>query len=205
MLSMGSRRCREDLLALVHQMGVLRARDLRTHGISRAYLGQLVEEGQLKRVDRGIYVLPEATRSTHFSLAEAAKRVPGGVICLRSAFAFHQPTFMAPDKVWMALDRDAHRPQVTTPPLHLVRFSGLARSYGVETHQVDGVIIRVYSPAKTVADCFKFRNKLGVDVALEVLRETWYTRRATLSDLWEAAQVCRVTSVMRPYLEILGA
>lgn len=204
MLSLGSQHCREELLALVHQMGVLRARDLRTHGISRTYLSQLVEEGRLKRVDRGIYVLPDAARSAHFSLAEAAKRVPGGVICLWSAFAFHHPTCPVPDKVWMALERDAHRPQVTTPPLHLVRFSGLARSYGVEIHQVDGVIIRVYSPAKTVADCFKFRNKLGVDVALEVLRETWYTRRATLSDLWEAAQVCRVTSVMRPYLEILG-
>jgi predicted transcriptional regulator of viral defense system len=205
MLSIGSQCSREDLLALVQQMGVLRARDLRMYGISRVYLSQLVEEGRLTRVDRGLYVLPDAARSTHLPLAEAAKRVQGGVICLRSAFAFHHPSFPVPDKVWIALDRDAHRPKMATPPLHLVRFSGLARSYGVETHQVDGVLIRVYSPAKTVADCFKFRHKLGGDVALEVLRETWYTRRATLSDLWEAAQVCRVSSVMRPYLEILGA
>lgn len=156
-----SERWREDLLALAHQIGVLRARDLHAYGISRVYLSQLVEEGRLNRVDRGIYVLPEAARSPHFLLAEAAKRVPGGIICLHSAFAFHHPTSSVHDKVWIALDRDAHRPQVTTPQLHLVRFSGLARSYGVETHQVDGVIIRVYSPAKTVADCFKFRNKLG--------------------------------------------
>lgn len=201
----GSQRCRDALIALIQQMGVLRARDLRTHGISREYLSQLVREGRLKRVDRGLYVLPEAAQSPHFPLAEAAKRVPGGVICLHSAFAFHHPTSPAPDTVWMALDRDTHLPKATTLPLHLVRFSGLARSFGVETHQVDRVLIRVYSPAKTVADCFKFRSKIGADVALEVLRETWYTQRATLSDLWEAAQVCRVTSVMRPYLEILGA
>ena len=204
MPSVDSERPRENLLALVRQMGVLRARDLRAHGIAREYLSQLVGEGCLQRVDRGLYILPEAARSPHFPLAEAVKRVPGGVICLQSAFAFHHPTFPPPDIVWMALDRDTHLPRATTLPLQLVRFSGLARSFGVETYQVDGVLIRVYSPAKTVADCFKFRYKIGVDVALEALREIWYARRATLSDLWEAARVCRVTSVIRPYLEILG-
>jgi predicted transcriptional regulator of viral defense system len=201
----GSQRSRENLLALAQQIGVLRTRDLQAHAIPRDYLSQLVGEGQLKRVDRGLYILPQAARSVHFSLAEAVKRVPSGVICLHSAFAFHHPTSPAPEQVWMALDRNTHLPKAMKQPLRLVRFSGLARSFGVETHQIDGVLVRVYSPAKTVADCFKFRHKIGADVALEILRETWYARLATLSDLWEAAQVCRVTSVMRPYLEILGS
>jgi predicted transcriptional regulator of viral defense system len=200
----GSLQAREDLLALAHQMGVLRARDLVAHGIARDYLAPLVVEGRLKRVDRGLYVLPEAVQSTHYPLAEATKRVPGGIICLHSALAFHHLTPHTSDEIWVAMNRGTHHPKTTTLPLHVLRFSGLARSFGVEEHRIDGVQVRVYSPAKTVADCFKFRYKLGVEVALEALRETWYARRATLSDLWEAAQVCRVTSVMRPYLEMLG-
>lgn len=199
-----SQRCREDLLALAHQMGVFRSRDLADHGIARDLLAPLVLEGRLKRVERGLYMLSEMTRSAQYPLAEAAKRVPAGVICLRSALAFHHLMPQAPEEVWMAIHKDAHFPKATTLPLHIVRFSGLARSFGVKQHCIDGVSVHIYSPAKTVADCFKFRYKLGVEVALEALRETWYARRATLSELWEAAQVCRVTSIMRPYLEMLG-
>ncbi len=199
-----SQRCREDLLALAHQVGVFRARDLVAHGIARGHLAPLVLEGRLKRVERGLYVLSEKARSTQYPLAEAAKRVPAGVICLHSALAFHHLMPQAPEEVWVAIHRDAHPPKVTTSPLHIVRFSGLARSFGVEEHSIDGVPVRVYSPAKTVADCFKFRYKFGVEVALEALRETWYSRKATLSELWEAARVCRVASSMRPYLEMFG-
>lgn len=200
----GSQHYREGVLALVNQMGVLRARDLVAHGIARDYLGQLVVEGRLKRVDRGLYVLSEAPRSAHYPLAEATRRVSDGVICLQSALAFHHLSPQAPHEVWIAIDRDRHLPTGTKLPLHIVHFSGLARSFGIEAHVADGVPIRVYSPAKTVADCFKFRYKIGVEVANEALRETWYARQATLSELWEAAKVCRVTSVMRPYLEMLG-
>lgn len=199
-----SQRCREDLLALAHQMGVFRSRDLAAHGIARDLLAPLVLEGRLKRVERGLYMLSETTQSAHCPLAEAAKRVPAGVICLHSALAFHHLMPQAPKEIWVAIHRDAHPPKVTTLPLHIVRFSGLARTFGVEEHCIDRVPIHVYSPAKTVADCFKFRYKLGVEVAIEALREVWYARRATLSDLWTAAQICRVTSIMRPYLEMLG-
>ena len=199
-----SQRCREDVLALAQRMGILRTRDLRTYGIARDYLGQLVEEGRLKRVERGFYVLPEAEQLAHDPLAETTKRIPKGVICLQSALAFHHLTPYVPEEIWVAIDRSTHLTKATTLPLHIVRFSGLARSFGIETHDVDGVPVHIYSPAKTVADCFKFRYKIGGEIAIEALRETWYARRATLSGLWAAAQVCRVTSVMRPYLEMLG-
>lgn len=196
---------REALLALAGQRGVLRPPDLIEAGIPRDYLRRLVSEGQLKRVERGLYVLAEGQRTEYYTLVKVARRVPHGVVCLLSALAFHHLTVHPPGEVWLAIDRDAHPPQTTQLPLHVVRFSGLACTFGVETHQVEGVSVRVYSPAKTVADCFKYRYKLGLEVALEALRETWYMRKATLSELWEAARVCRVTSSMRPYLEMFGS
>ena len=195
----------EDVLALAHQVGVLRSRDLAAAGIAREHLRRLVQEGRLKRVERGLYVLPDTPMTEHHLLAEVASRIPAGVVCLLSALAFHHLAPQAPAQVWLAIDHDAHRPQATQLPLHIVHFSGLARSFGVEEHQVEGVPLQVYSPAKTVADCFKYRSKLGLEVALEALRETWRARRATVSELWEAAQVCRVTGVMHPYLEMLVA
>jgi predicted transcriptional regulator of viral defense system len=195
---------REGLLALASQVGVLRPADLTAVNIPRDYLRRLVEEGQLKRVERGLYRLAEAQVTEHHALVEATRRVPRGVICLCSALAFHHLTPSPPEEIWLAIDRDVHAPQTTRLPLHIARFSGLAYTFGVETHQVEGVAVRIYSPAKTVADCFKYRYKLGLEVALEALRETWYTRKATLSELWEAARVCRVTSSMRPYLEMFG-
>ncbi|HEU5379100.1 MAG TPA: type IV toxin-antitoxin system AbiEi family antitoxin domain-containing protein [Ktedonobacteraceae bacterium] len=203
-LSPYSRRS-DEVLALVRQLGVLRSRDLAAHGIAREHLSRLVRGGHLRRIERGLYVLPDANQGEHRQFAEMARRVPGGVVCLLSALAFHHLTTQAPDEVWLALERDAHCPQITQWPLRIVRFSGLARSFGIEEHQVGGVPIQVYSPAKTAADCFKFRSKLGQGIALDALRETWRARKATISELWEAAQVCRVAGVMRPYLELLGA
>lgn len=194
----------DEILTLAHQVGIIRSSDLAAYGIAREYLCRLVREGRLKRVERGLYMLPDANVTEHHTLAEVAKHSPRGVVCLRSALAFHHLTLQTPHEVWLALDHDAHRPQSTRWPLRVVRFSGLARSFGVEDHRVEGVPLRVYSPAKTVADCFKYRYKLGQEIALDALRETWRARRATISELWEAAQVCRVTSVMRPYLELLA-
>ncbi|HLW01601.1 MAG TPA: type IV toxin-antitoxin system AbiEi family antitoxin domain-containing protein [Ktedonobacterales bacterium] len=193
----------EDVLALARQVGVLRSRDLAAVGIAREHLRRLVREGQLKRVERGLYMLPDAIVTEHHLLAKVARRIPGGVVCLLSALAFHHLISQAPTQVWLAIDHDAHRPQATQLPLRIVHFSGLARTFGVEEHQVEGVPLHVYSPAKTIADCFKYRSKLGLEVALDALRETWRARRATVSELWEAAQVCRVTGVMHPYLEML--
>lgn len=194
---------REEVLTLARQLGVLRTRDLAAHGLAREHLRRLVQAGHLQQIERGLYRLPATDRSEHSPLAEVAGRIPAGVVCLYSALAFYHLTTQAPGEVWLALERDSHQPRVTRWPLHIVRFSGLAWTSGVQAHQVEGVPIQVYSPAKTVADCFKFRSKIGLNVAIEALRETWRARRATLSELWEAAQVCRVTSVMGPYLEIL--
>ncbi len=195
----------EKVLAMARQAGVLRARDLTDAGLARAHLRRLVEAGRLERVERGLYVLSDAEPTEYHLLAEVSKRVPEGVVCLLSALAFHHLTPETPKEVWLDIGRDAHRPQVTRWPLRIAHFSGLARTFGVEEHQVEGVTVHVSSPAKTVADCFKYRSKLGQQVALEALRETWRARRATVSELWEAAQICRVTSSMRPYLEIVSS
>jgi predicted transcriptional regulator of viral defense system len=193
----------EKVLALARKVGVLRPRDLRAHGIPRVVLTRLHRKERLKRVGRGMYVLPEADLSEHHSLAEACKRVPHGVVCLLSALRFHGLTTQSPFEVWMAIDVKARKPNLETPPLRIVRFSGKALVYGVEEHQVEGVTVRVTSPAKTVADCFKYRNKIGLDVAVEGLRD--YRRaRKSLDEVWKAAEACRVASVIRPYLEALG-
>ncbi len=203
MPSLSSPRRSDELLNLVRQVGVLRSRDLAASGIAREHLRRLVRAGNLKRIERGLYALPDTIVTEQEPLAEVARRVPKGIVCLLSALAFHHLVPQAPDEIWLAIDHDAHPPRATRWPLHIVRFSGQARLFGVEEHQVEGVVIRVYSPAKTVADCFKYRHKLGQDVAILALRETWHARRATISELWEAAQICRVRSVMRPYLEML--
>ena len=134
---------------------------------------------------------------------EAAQRVPQAIVCLLSALQFHALTTQAPFEVWLAVDRKARLPQLDSPPVRVVRFSGKALAYGVQHHTVEGVVVRVYSPAKTVADCFKYRNKLGIDVAIEALRDCLRQKKATVDEIWEAARICRMTNVIRPYLETL--
>jgi predicted transcriptional regulator of viral defense system len=194
---------KEQVLALVRQAGVLRPRDLAGVGIPRVYLRRLYAEGLLDNPGRGLYSLADAPPTTQHSLAEACKRVPHGVVCLLSALQFHGLTTQAPFEVWLAIAARARRPKVRFPPLRIVRFSGEALTYGVEAHAVEAVPVKVYSPAKTVADCFKYRNKVGLDVALEALRDCWHQRRATMDELYQAALVCRVGRVIRPYLESL--
>jgi predicted transcriptional regulator of viral defense system len=194
---------KEQVLALVRRMGVLRPRDLSGAGIPRVYLRRLLDEGVLENPERGLYVLADAHPTEHHSLAEACKRVPHGVVCLLSALQFHGLTTQAPFEVWIAIAESARRPKVQSPPLRVVRFSGDSLTNGVEDNVVEGVPVKVYSPAKTVADCFKYRNKIGLDVALEALRDCWRKRKATMDELYHAAQVCRVGQVIRPYLESL--
>jgi predicted transcriptional regulator of viral defense system len=166
-------------------------------------LTRLCRSGRLQRVGRGLYVLPDADLTENHALAQACKRVPHGVICLLTALRFHGLTTQSPSEVWIAIDVKARKPRLDATPLRVVRFSGRSLTYGVEEHEVEGVTVRVTSPAKTVADCFKFRNKIGVDVAVEALKD--YRRvRGSADDLWRAAQACRVTNVMRPYLEAIG-
>jgi len=135
---------------------------------------------------------------------QACKRLPNGVACLLSALSFHGFTTQAPFEIWMAIDRKARLPKVEGVPVHIVRFSGEALTEGVERHVIEGVEVCVYCPAKTVADCFKYRNKIGLNVALEALRECRRERRCTMDDLWRFAKICRVANVIRPYLEALS-
>ncbi len=193
----------ETLLALARKEGLIRARDLAPLGIARVALTRAVRQGLLQRLGRGLYGLPSRRVSQHATLAEAAARLPKGVICLLSALRFHGLTTQAPQEVWIAIGNKSAAPRFDYPPLRVLRFSTIALSAGVEEHVVDGVPVRVTGVAKTVADCFKFRNKIGLDVALEALREAWREKRMTSDEMWRHAQLCRVANVMRPYLESL--
>lgn len=194
----------ERVLELVTKMGVLRPRDLDPYGISRTYLSRLCASGRLQRIARGLYVLPDGEITEHHSLAEACKRVPKGVVCLLSALQYHDITTQAPFEVWLAIGEKAWKPRIDYPPLRIVRFSQATLNAGVEEHQIEGVPVHVFCPAKTVADCFKYRNKIGLDVAIESLRECLRSQRCTIDDLWQYAKICRVQNVIRPYLESLA-
>ncbi|MGB5472411.1 MAG: type IV toxin-antitoxin system AbiEi family antitoxin domain-containing protein [Gammaproteobacteria bacterium] len=193
------------VLELVRDAGVLRPRDLEPLGIPRTYLSRLHKAGRLERIGRGLYVLPATGATEHRTLAEAAKRVPNGVICLLSALRFHELTTQAPFEIWIAIGEKAWRPRGVHPRLRIVHFSETALDEGVVVKKLGGVPVRIFNPAKTVADCFKYRNKIGLDVAIEALRECWKERRCKMDDLWHYADVCRVRNVMRPYLESLAA
>ena len=192
---------KQKILELARQMGLIRPRDVEAEGIHREYLLRLYRDGYLVRVGRGLYSLPGSQTSEFLSLAEVVKRVPNAVVCLISALEFHHLTTQIAHSVWIAIENKKWEPTFEYPPLEIIRFSGPAFDFGVEEYDVDRIPVKIYSPAKTVADCFKFRNKIGLDVALEALRETWRSRKATMDELWEASKVCRVAKVMRPYLE----
>ena len=194
---------KQKILELAGRLGIIRPRDVEAEGIPREYLYRLCADGVLTRVGRGLYALPDTLKSEAITLAEVAKRVPNAVVCLLSALQFHDITTQVPHRIWIAIENKRWEPKFDYPPIELVRLTGRAFSFGVEEHEVDRVPVKVYSPAKTVADCFKFRNKIGLDVALEALRETWRSRKATMDELWEAAKVCRVANIMRPYLEAI--
>lgn len=196
---------RERLLRLARQRGGLTTRDVADAGIHRQILSRLVREGTLERIARGQYRLPGALVTEHHGLAVAAAAVPQGVICLLSALNFHEVGTQIPFDVWMAIDRRARRPTLSYPPLHIVRFTGRALTAGIETHHVEGRAVRIYGVAKTIADCFKYRNKIGLDVAIEALREAWHERRFTTDEVERYAGICRVERVMGPYLEGLVA
>ena len=193
------------ILSIAKSRGLLRARDVDMAGASRSMLAQLVQDGQLQRVSRGLYSLPNQPPSEHQSLAEVAVKSPQGVICLISALRFHEVTTQQSSEVWLAIPHKGHPPKIDYPPLHIVHMSGDAMGQGVETIIVAGTSLKVFNVAKTVADCFKFRNKIGLDVALEALREAWHGKRANMDELWRYAQICRVANVMRPYMELLVA
>lgn len=185
------------------RLGVFRARDMVVAGYPREYIRRLVSQAKVRQLGRGLYAAVGFDGDQYQSLVQAAKRVPRGVVCLVSALQFHGIGTQSPHQVWLALPRDSNRPRGVELPLRFCKFSGPAYTFGVEEHALTGGTVRIYSPAKTVADCFKYRQKYGLDVAVEALREGWRGKKFSMKDLAEAAAVCRVSRVMQPYLEML--
>jgi predicted transcriptional regulator of viral defense system len=194
-----------EALALIRSLGVVRPADLEAEGLPRARLYRLVRKGLVERRARGLYVASDHVPTAEHALAQVAKQVPGALICLLSALQFHEITTQLPHEVWIALPEKARRPKAAAVPLRIVRFSSRSLAEGVEIHTIEGVDVRITAVAKTVADCFKYRNKIGLDVALEALREAWRERRLTMDELDHYARVCRVARVMRPYIEAMVA
>jgi predicted transcriptional regulator of viral defense system len=195
---------RNKTLKLARRRQGVTARELAAAHIHRQVLSRLVESGEIERVARGVYRLPEHPLTENYGLAMASAVVTHGVICLLSALQFHGIGTQLPSEVWIAIDRRARRPALKYPPLRIVRYSGAALTEGVESHRIEGRTVRVYNVAKTVADCFKYRNKIGLDVALEALREARRAKQASADALWRYAKINRVANVMRPYLEAVA-
>jgi predicted transcriptional regulator of viral defense system len=192
----------KKILEIARNKGILRPRDLDDYGIARTYLSRLVEKKLLRRVGRGLYVSVDTEPTTNHTLAQVCKRIPNGVVCLLSALQFNEVTTQQPYQVWIAIDRKAWKPKVPNLPINIVRFSqGPVFNEGIEYHNIEGVEVKLYNLAKTVADCFKYRNKIGLGIALEALRECRVQRRCSNDELWYYAKICRVSNIMRPYME----
>jgi predicted transcriptional regulator of viral defense system len=191
-------------IEVIRRMGIVRPADLEARGIPRARLYSLVQKGLVERRGRGIYVARNHALTAEHVLAQVAKRVPNGVLCLLTALGFHGLTTQSPAEVWIALSEKARKPRLDYPRLRIVRFSGSALTEGIETHSVEGVKVRFYSAAKTVADCFKFRNKIGIDIAVEALKDFSRTHRGGANELARFARICRVMRVMQPYLDAIA-
>ncbi|WP_454711729.1 type IV toxin-antitoxin system AbiEi family antitoxin domain-containing protein [Cupriavidus nantongensis] len=193
----------QRVLDLASRKGLLRPADLDSIEVPRVILTRMVGAGLLERVDRGIYRLSEDPHSEHESLAAIATRVPQAVFCLLTALQFHGLTTQLPREVWIAMPRGSHAPRIDFPPIKMIQVADDVFSAGIDVVERDGIPLRVYSAARTVADCFKHRNKIGLDVALEALRDARAQQKASADDLWRYAKLCRVANVMRPYLEVV--
>jgi len=194
----------KQILGLIKELGVVRPMDLQARGYPRGTLYGLLQEGLVKRQARGLYVAIDHALTAEHTLAQVAKRIPNGIICLLTALRVHGLTTQMPREVWIALPEKARRPRLEYPRLRVARFSGAALTEGIETHPIEGVAVRIYSAAKTVADCFKYRNKVGIDVAVEALKDYSRMHRGGADELVRFARICRVTRVMQPYLDAIA-
>jgi predicted transcriptional regulator of viral defense system len=190
--------------------GILRTRDFEADGISRQQLKRLTVRGALERVGRGLYSVPGTNITRHHSLVETCMRAPNAIVCLSSALQFHNLTTQCPNEVWIMIDKRARTPKLAYPPIRVFRASGEALTSGINIHQIEGVPVSVTNIAKTVADCFKYRNKIGLDVAIEALKESLRRdpgsrqRHTTRGEIRLYARICRVERVMQPYLEAIS-
>jgi predicted transcriptional regulator of viral defense system len=196
---------KEQARRLLGSHGIMRLTELKAHGIHPPTLSRMVEEGTVVRTSRGVYELADAELDIAHGLAEMAKRVPKGVICLVSALQFHEITLQNPRSIWMAIGEKDRKPNITHVATRFVRFGPNALTLGVATHTIDSVPVRIFNPAKTVVDCFRYRRTVGADVALEALRMVLRSRKARPAKIAEYAQQLRIWSVMRPYLESIAA
>lgn len=185
--------------------GIARLTELRAAGVTAATMSRMEKDGEVLRLARGLYQLPDAPFDVHHSLAEAAKRVPKGVVCLVSALAFHQLTDQLPRQVWIAIGQKDWAPKGHGVPVRLVRFTDRLLTEGVEFHTIEGVPVKVFGVAKTIADCFRYRNKIGLSVAIEGLQEALRQRKTTPSEMFRQAERGAIATVIRPYLEALTA
>jgi predicted transcriptional regulator of viral defense system len=197
-------RTKTDALLRLARKGPVRARDLDAAAIPRAYLRRLLDRGLLEQTGRGLYRLADAPVTELSSLAEVAKRVPHAVVCLLSALQVHGLTVESPHSVWLLIDRHARLPKLASPTLEVVRASSAARKHGVESRIVDGVKVQITSPAKTVADCFRFRRHVGLEVAIAALKDYLRKRKGSVDALVEAARADRIYAFMKPYLEAVA-
>ena len=192
---------RDRTIDLLRHNGIMRLTDLRAHGIHAPTLSRMVEEGQIARRGRGLYELTDAEITLGHSLAEIAVRVPKGIICLISALSYHEITLQSPKSIWLAIGEKDRKPRIDHLAVRVLHFGDAALKSGVQTVRIDGVAVKIFSPAKTVVDCFRYRRIVGLDVALEALRLALRSRKATPDDIVRFAKALRIWSVLRPYLE----
>lgn len=192
---------RDLLIQIAKSKGIFRTRDVVSEGISKSMLPRLVASGEIEQIGRGTYRYCDLSLTENNGLAVASLRVDSSIICLLSALSFHQMTTQLPSSVWVGIESGRVAPRVEYPPIEVTFMAKDALDYGLEEHVIEKVPVKITNPPKTVADCFKYRSKVGLDVALEALRDYWHQRRGTVSELLQAADVCRVAKVIRPYLE----
>ena len=192
----------EQILKIIERSGIIRPCDLEKKGLSRQILYRLYISGQIVRLGRGLYAVKNYEPTEYHSIVEVCSRVTKGVVCLLSALQFHNLTTQLPHEVWIAIELKARTPRINAP-VRFMYFSGIAFTEGIEKYNIEGTEVKVYYPAKTVADCFKYRNKIGLDVAIEALRDCISQKKCTVNEIWKYAKICRVTNIMKPYLEAI--
>lgn len=190
----------QHVISTAKKLGVIRPRDVNA---PRTVLSELVAKGVLEHTGWGLYRLSSLELSEHHSLVEVSASIPHAVVSLLSALQFHGIGTQSPYQVWITLDVRARKPRLKYPPIRVIRASGTALTAGIEYHQIEGRRVACYSIEKTIADCFKYRNKIGLDVAIEALKEAWAGRRMNIDALWRYSKICRVSNVIRPYIEAI--
>ena len=192
----------EKIIKMLKKQNTVTSADVRKAGISPGLLCYMKDMGMLRRIAHGVYILPEHIPSNE-TFVEASLTIPGGVICLLSALQYHELTTQMPGEVWMAIKTGSYYPRNSQMPIKIIQLSDKNFSAGIETRDENGIKIRVYSPAKTIVDCFRFRNKIGTDIAIEALRDAVRQKKAASDEIWEYARQCRMTKIMRPYMETI--